>query len=158
MITYTNGSNNNCCTLFSENSLGNRSMFVSLLNVVLSVNIITSLVLLRKDTLMSTVLTSEHDSVFALFICDGSFSLCCRLSVMSSWLGSVCNLSASRQTAPGHIQAIAAVIWHAKETDSESTVSQHFSEELFRCVPVRFFSVMKNLLFVQLYLRNCFYK
>ena len=55
---------------------------------------------------------------------------------MSSWLGSLCNSSASIQTAPGHIQAVAAVIWHAKETDSESTVSQHFSEELFRCVPV----------------------
>lgn len=57
---------------------------------------------------------------------------------MSSWLGSICNSSASMQTAPGHIQAIAAVIWHAKETDSESTVGRHFSEELFRCVPVRF--------------------
>lgn len=63
---------------------------------------------------------------------------------MSSWLGSICNSSASIQTAPGHIQAIAAVIWHAKETDSESTVSQHFSEELFRCVPVRFCSDEKH--------------
>jgi len=57
---------------------------------------------------------------------------------MSSWLRSICNSSASIQTAPGHIQAIAAVIWHAKETDSESTVSQHFSEQLFRFVQVRF--------------------
>lgn len=58
--------------------------------------------------------------------------MCFRLSVMSSWLRSLCESSASIQAAPGHIQAVAAVIWHAKETDSEFTVSQHFSEELFR--------------------------
>ena len=58
---------------------------------------------------------------------------------MSSWLGSLCDSSASIQTAPGHIQAIAAVIWHAKETDSEPIVGQHFSEELFRCVVVGLF-------------------
>ena len=115
-------------------------MFVSLLSVVFSFNIITNLVLLQKDTLMFTVLASEHGTIFSLFICDCNFALCCRLSVMSSWLESVCNSSSSIQTAPGHIQAIAAVIWHAKETDSESTVGQHFSEELFRCVPVGFFS------------------
>lgn len=58
---------------------------------------------------------------------------------MSSWLGSLCDSSASVQTAPGHLQAVAAVIWHARETDSESIVSQHFSEKLFRYVAVELF-------------------
>ena len=53
---------------------------------------------------------------------------------MSTWLSSLCDSSASVLTAPGQIQAIAAVIWQAKETDSESSVRQHFPETLFRCV------------------------
>ena len=53
---------------------------------------------------------------------------------MSTWLSSLCDSSASVLTAPGQIQAIAAVIWQAKETDSESSVRQHFLETLFRCV------------------------
>ena len=55
---------------------------------------------------------------------------------MSSWLVSLCDSSSSVLTAPGQIQAVAAVIWQAKETHSESIVSQHFSETLFRCVTV----------------------
>lgn len=81
------------------------------------------------------LISVHHTDVFF----HGSFSLCCRLSVMSSWLGSLCDSSALIQTAPGHVQAVAAVIWHAKETDSESIVGQHFSEELFRCAAVELF-------------------
>ena len=55
---------------------------------------------------------------------------------MSSWLASLCDSSASLLTTPGQIQAVAAVIWQAKETDSECIVSQHFSETLFRCVAI----------------------
>ncbi|XP_068681369.1 baculoviral IAP repeat-containing protein 6-like isoform X1 [Montipora foliosa] len=56
-----------------------------------------------------------------------------RLSVMSLWLASFCDSSVvSILSAPGHIQAIAAVIWQAKETDAESRVEEHFPETLFR--------------------------
>lgn len=38
--------------------------------------------------------------------------------------------------APGQVQAVAAVIWKAKDTESESIVTRKFSETLFRCVAV----------------------
>lgn len=38
--------------------------------------------------------------------------------------------------APGQVQAVAAVIWKAKDTESESIVTKKFSDTLFRCVAV----------------------
>ena len=38
--------------------------------------------------------------------------------------------------APGQVQAVAAVIWKAKDTESGSIVTRKFSETLFRCVVV----------------------
>lgn len=63
-------------------------------------------------------------------------SSCCRLSVMSSWLSSLCECPATTMVAPGQVQAVAAVIWKAKHTESESIVTRKFSETLFRCVAV----------------------
>lgn len=38
--------------------------------------------------------------------------------------------------APGQVQAVAAVIWKAKDTEAESIVTRKFSETLFKCVVV----------------------
>ena len=55
---------------------------------------------------------------------------------MSSWLSSLCECPATTMVAPGQVQAVAAVIWKAKDTESESIVTKKFSDTLFRCVAV----------------------
>ena len=52
---------------------------------------------------------------------------------MSSWLASCCDCAVSSVlSGPGHIQAVAAVIWQAKETGTNSSVKELFPETLFR--------------------------
>ena len=52
---------------------------------------------------------------------------------MSSWLASCCDCAISSVlSGPGHIQAVAAVIWQAKETGTNSSVKELFPETLFR--------------------------
>ena len=52
---------------------------------------------------------------------------------MSSWLASCCDCAVwSLLSGPGHIQAVAAVIWQAKETGTNSSVKELFPETLFR--------------------------
>ena len=55
---------------------------------------------------------------------------------MSSWLSSLCECLATTMVAPGQVQAVAAVIWKAKDTECESIVTKKFSDTLFRCVAV----------------------
>ena len=55
---------------------------------------------------------------------------------MSSWLSSLCECPATTMVAPGQVQAVAAVIWKAKDTESESIVTRKCSETLFRFVAV----------------------
>jgi len=56
---------------------------------------------------------------------------------MSSWLSSLCECPATTtMVTPGQVQAVAAVIWKAKDTEAESIVTRTFSETLFRCVAV----------------------
>ena len=55
---------------------------------------------------------------------------------MSSWLSSLCECPATTMVAPGQVQAVAAVIWKAKDTESESIITRKFSETLFRSVAV----------------------
>lgn len=47
--------------------------------------------------------------------------------------------------APGQVQAVAAVIWKAKDTESESVVTRKFSETLFRCVAVLINQIVSKL-------------
>ena len=52
---------------------------------------------------------------------------------MSSWLAFCCDCAVSSVLpGPGHIQAVASVIWQAKETGTNSSVKELFPETLFR--------------------------
>ena len=64
---------------------------------------------------------------------------------MSSWLSFLCECPATTMVASGQVQAVAAVVWKAKDTESESIVTRQFPETLFRCVAVLINQAVSNL-------------
>ena len=70
---------------------------------------------------------------------------------MSSWLSSLCECPATTMVAPGQVQAVAAVIWKAKDTESESIVTKKFSDTLFRCIVVLINQIVINCKLYQIF-------